>query len=169
MNSIEIVYEWLLAATLRASVLAVVILGLQYSLRRWLPAAWRHALWLPMLAVLMVPVLFEAPFAIAPRSATPTVPVVVHSMATVELTAMSEPAVLINAEAIPSTPQVAAKFNVLPIVWLVGACGVLGVGFIGYRRNMRRIGMNATTPDRVLQASIAEAAREAGLKYAHSP
>ena len=69
MNLIDTVFEWLLAATLRASVLAVVILGIQYLLRRGLPAAWRHALWLPMLAVLILPVLPETPFALFPQKA----------------------------------------------------------------------------------------------------
>jgi bla regulator protein blaR1 len=108
MNLIDPVYEWLLSATLRASVLVVVILALQYVLRRWLPAAWRHALWLPMLGVLLVPALFEAPFAIAPRSATPSadkavsaampqavsavVPEVVSPMPRGGLAAISEPA-----------------------------------------------------------------------------
>ena len=67
MNSIEIIFEWLLAASLRASVLAVVVLGIQFVLRHRLPAAWRHALWLPMLAVLILPVLPEAPFALFPQ------------------------------------------------------------------------------------------------------
>ena len=40
MNSIDTVFDWLLAATLRASVLAVVILGIQWVLRHRLPAAW---------------------------------------------------------------------------------------------------------------------------------
>jgi hypothetical protein len=71
MNSLETVFEWLLAATQSASVLAVVILGIQWVLRHRLPAAWRHALWLPMLAVLVLPVLPEAPFGLFP----PTVPI----------------------------------------------------------------------------------------------
>lgn len=169
MNLIEVAYEWLLAATLRASVLAVVILGIQYSLRRWLPAAWRHALWLPMLAVLILPVLIEAPIALAPLSVTPTAPEVVSSVANGERIAISGPYVPETSEAntqATAAPQVAVKFNVFAILWLVGAIGVLAVGLIGYRRNMRIVGINATAPDRVLQASIAEAAREAGLKRA---
>ena len=174
MNSIETVFEWLLAATLRASVLAVAILGIQFVLRRWLPAGWRHALWLPMLAVLVLPVLPEAPFGLFPQEAPMPTPVaatvaIVDSFAeapgSAESVIASEPA---PAPAVLSntSPGAAAKLNYLAIAWFAGACGVLAGGVIGYRRNLRWIRLHATAPDRMLQAAIVDAAREAGLKRA---
>lgn len=174
MNSIETVFEWLLAATLRASVLAVAILGIQFVLRRWLPAGWRHALWLPMVAVLVLPVLPEAPFGLFPQKAAMPAPVAVtvaitdafaeHAGSAAAVIA-SEPA---PAPAVSSntSPSVAAKLNYLAIAWFAGACGVLAAGVIGYRRNLGRIRLHATAPDRMLQAAIGEAASEAGLKRA---
>ena len=53
MNPLESFFQWLLATSLRASVLALVVLGLQFVLSRWLPARWRHALWLPVVLVLL--------------------------------------------------------------------------------------------------------------------
>lgn len=189
MNSIETVFEWLLTATLRASVLAVVILGLQFVLRRWLPAAWRHALWLPMLAVLLLPAMIEAPFAVLPQITTSSAPSVVvtrEKSTTIvssavspvpeiseaaELTIIAEEGSLpVAATAIvaaaPILPPATSKLSICAIVWLVGTCGMLVMGFIGYRRNMRRINSHASAPDRVLLASIADAARETGLKRA---
>jgi beta-lactamase regulating signal transducer with metallopeptidase domain len=172
MNSIETVFEWLLAATLRASVLAVAILGIQLVLRRWLPAGWRHALWLPMLAVLVLPVLPEAPFGLFPQEAPAPVAATVaiadsfaEAPGSAESVIASEPApappVLSN-----TSPGAAAKLNYLAIAWFAGACGVLAAGVIGYRRNLRRIRLHATAPDRMLQAALVEAASEAGLKRA---
>ena len=80
MNLIETAFEWLLATTLRASALAAVILGLQFLLRRWLPAGWRHALWLPMLAVLVLPVLPTAPFGLFPSIKVKPAPAVSDSV-----------------------------------------------------------------------------------------
>lgn len=188
MNSIETVFEWLLAATLRASVLAVAILGIQFVLRRWLPAGWRHALWLPMLMVLVLPVLPEAPFGLFPQEAATPAPVAasvgitgpeqntrrlkpaLHGDYNFAETSGSAESVLPTAPALAvssnTTPSVAAKLNYLAIAWFAGACGVLAAGGIGYRRNLRRIRLHATAPDRMLQAAIVEAAREAGLKRA---
>ena len=178
MNSIDTVFEWLLAATLRASVLAVVILGIQYLLRRWLPAAWRHALWLPMLVVLVLPVLPEAPFGLFPPpsagitqvAASAAAPVAVMDPVSdlpgsVVVLAAFEPAIA-SPVPITSSPKVSADWNVLAIVWLAGACGVLAAGVIGYRRNLQRIRLSATAPDRNLQAAIEAAARDAGLSRA---
>jgi bla regulator protein BlaR1 len=121
MNSIESMFEWLLAATLRASVLAVAILGIQLVLRRWLPAGWRHALWLPMVAVLVLPVLPEAPFALFPQEVAMSAPVAAtvaipdafaeHAASAAAVIASEPapaPAVLSN-----TSPGAAAKLNYL--------------------------------------------------------
>lgn len=164
MNIIETVFEWLLAATLRASVLAVAVLGIQLALRHRLPAAWRHALWLPMLAVLILPVLPEAPFALFPQQAASPAPVVaemlVETAAPVAIAPLESTESILPASRAPATTP---TLDFLAILWLAGAGGVLAAGLIGYHRNMRRIRASATAPDRILQASISEAAHEAGL------
>lgn len=161
MNAIDIVFEWLLAATLRASVLAVAILGIQLVLRRWLPAGWRHALWLPMLAVLVLPVLPTAPFGLFPlaeknRIAATAIP----NVATVEGQANERNAALMK------TGAAATRVNYLALVWLAGACGVFVAGVAGYRRNMARVKREAICPDGELVSVIGSAAREAGLEHA---
>ena len=42
--------------------LTAAVLGLQIVIGRWLPARWRHAMWLPVVLVLMAPVLPESRF-----------------------------------------------------------------------------------------------------------
>jgi len=165
MTPIETLFEWLLTATLRASALAAVILGIQFFLHHRLPAAWRYALWLPMLAVLVLPVLPEAPFGLLPQKAEQPAAVVLSEMP------VTRPKTVFESPAAPSmgsgtTPVVTAQLNYSAMVWLTGFCVVLAAGAIGYRRNMHRIRSNASAPDRKLQAAIEEAAEKAGLKRA---
>lgn len=54
-------FTWLLRASWQAGVLALIVLALQWALQKKLSAAWRHALWLLVVARLLLPV--------SPRSA----------------------------------------------------------------------------------------------------
>lgn len=159
MNIIENVFEWMLAATLRASVLAVVILCIQLALRRWLPAGWRHALWLPMVAVLVLPVLPESPFGLFPLKRDIAV-----ALPEVEMVAGAS----LAEEIAPVAPPVAveAKVNYLALAWLAGACGMSVAGLLGYRRNLARVRAMATRPHVDLAEDIEISALQAGLKRA---
>ncbi len=157
MSAIDSVFEWLLAATLRASVLAAVILCIQMVLRRWLPAGWRHALWLPMVAVLVLPVLPEAPFGLFPlKKETAMAPPAVETMAA------GDP-VEATAEVVAPAVKQGMKVNYLALVWFAGACGVLGAGLLGYRSNLARVRATATGPDKELAEDLEVAALQAGL------
>lgn len=158
MNAIDTVFEWLLAATLRASVLAVVILGIQLLLRRWLPVGWRHALWLPMLAVLVLPALPGVPFGLFPQADNS--PTAVASVAIENVGADDE-----NTVPLTASRTLQEKWNYLAFAWFTGACGVLTAGWVGYRRNMARVKRAATLPDAMLLLTIGKVALEAGLTY----
>ena len=149
-----------------------------------------------MLAVLVLPVLPEAPFALFPQKTAAPAPVltemavkpaapIVNTATTAPgattltmaaelapaLTAAPAPVIeaapiIAAAPVIEAAPAPTSNVNFLAILWLAGAGVVLGAGWIGYHRNMRRIRATATAPDRMLLASIAEAAHEAGLSRA---
>lgn len=160
MNPLDLMFDWLLAATLRASVLAVIILGIQLVLRRWLPAPWRYALWLPMLLVMVLPVLPEVPFGWSSKS---SVEAPVSAMPSpVAADAVIPDAGLVAAPTM-SQPQ-AASVNPFAIVWISGACIVFAMGVIGYRKSMRRIERDAVAADETLLRSIHAAAHEVGLR-----
>ena len=161
MTALDPTFEWLLATTLRASALAAIILITQLMLRRWLPASWRYALWLPMLLVMVLPALPSVPFGWALKHAVeaPTVMAAPAPVAIVDpilMEAVKEPAPAIKEPAAP-------KLNPLPLLWLLGASAVFGAGLIGYRRNMRRIIKSSAAPDKNLLRSITMAAQEAGV------
>ncbi len=159
MNPLESMLEWLLAATLRASALAVIILGIQMLLRRWLPAQWRYALWLPMLLVLVLPALPAVPFGLFPWKSAESV--VVSASAPTLSDATASEAGNVSSAAVGKSPATAV--NPFAIAWLIGAGVVFAVGVTGYQRSMRRIVRTAVTPDETLLRSITVAAREAGL------
>lgn len=158
MNTIEPLFDWLLATTLRASVLAVAIVSMQLLLRRWLPPQWRYAFWLPLLLVLTLPVLPTVPFGILPKKA----PALVETAPPIEIAENSatDPAA---APATAAPLGTTAKVSPWAVAWLAGSAAVFLFGMIGYRRNMRRITKRAVTADEALLRSIGNAAREVGL------
>src|SRR4051812_43443969 len=98
-------------ATLPASVLALIILLLQIALRKKLTAAWRFALWIPVLIRLLVPVLPESSFSIfnAPRwfhFARPAIPQVTVEIKNNPTLAPSENLQLPTASAAAIIPEI---------------------------------------------------------------
>jgi bla regulator protein BlaR1 len=158
MNTLDSLFEWVLAATLRASALAVVILGIQFVLGRRLPARWRHALWLPMVLVLVLPVLPTVPFGIMPKREK-AVPVVAP---TTNVGLVAETPVAATGGAV--IDAVRRSVNPWASAWLTGTCVVLAVGLIGYRRNLKRIAERSVEPDAELAGAISSACRAAGMK-----
>ena len=55
MAVMETVFDWVVASSLQASLLVVVVLAIQFTLRKHLTAHWRYALWLPILPALLLP------------------------------------------------------------------------------------------------------------------
>ena len=55
MNITETVFDWVVASSLQASLPVVVVLVIQFLLRKQLTARWRYALWLPVLLTLLLP------------------------------------------------------------------------------------------------------------------
>jgi bla regulator protein BlaR1 len=160
MNTLDSLFEWVLAATLRASALAVVILGIQFVLRRRLPAPWRHALWLPMLLVLILPMLPKMPFGILPaREAAAPMAIEATASSALPVAEKAAPAPVVERASLTVTGYIA-------IAWLTGACLMLGAGVAGYRRNLKRIKSGARSPDKKLAETLREATREVGLDAA---
>ncbi len=164
MNTLESFFQWLLAASLRASLLAGAVVCLQLALRRWLPARWRYALWLPVVLVLIAPVLPESRLSVQNRFVEKTAPAVVKMEPL--------PAMGISAlEAIPAAAPVVIESRWTPrqrmlAVWLFGTATVFIVGLLGYRRSMRCILRDAVQIDAALADTISSVAEELRLRRA---
>ncbi|MBX3742948.1 MAG: hypothetical protein KF712_18330 [Akkermansiaceae bacterium] len=164
MNPIDPLFDWMLAATMRASAIALAVLALHLVARRWLPARWRYALWFPMLLVMVLPALPSVPFGwslpVAEKRETPPAdrPAPAHP-AVVEMAAAPLP---------PTAPESASgdarrPVNPFAIVWLTGAGTVLAMGLAGYVRHLRRISGAAVAVKEPLLRQIHATADEAGL------
>ncbi len=159
MNPLESLFEWLLAATLRASILALIILAIRGLLHRWLAPQLRYMLWLPMMLVMVLPALPVMPFGLFPGEAETPV---------VGLTGPAEGRGSDLGGDGKSTPAIpvshASSTNPLALAWLAGACVATFAGLVGYRRNMRRIESMAVPPGDALLRMIDMVGREAGLR-----
>jgi beta-lactamase regulating signal transducer with metallopeptidase domain len=165
MNAADLFFQWLLFASLRASVLALAVLGLQFSLRRWLPARWRHALWLPVVLVLMAPMLPKSRFSaengfIAKPAVAPAGP----ASATVRESLIAPQAVTKPPGFAGSAPWQPDGRKLLFATWLLGVCAVLVAGGGGYRRSLRRISRGTVVTSAQVQESVARVADQLGLK-----
>lgn len=162
MNTLESFFQWLLAASLRASLLAGAVVCLQFALRRWLPARWRFALWLPVVLVLVAPVLPESRFSVQNRFVDRPTPVTVKREPLVT-PAVAEFHIATPAMPVASAPSWTALQRLLA-VWIVGVCGISAVGLVGYRRSIARIFRDSVTLDAGLQKTIAELAGDLALR-----
>lgn len=159
MNTLDSFMQWLLAASLRASVLALAVLGLQLAFSRWLPARWRHVLWLPMVLVLIVPVLPASRFSLENRLVEKRVVVAAEPLTVVEQESFVE--TTIGAAPISWQPS---RQQISFATWLLAACAVLAVGGVGYRRSLRRIARGTVETSAEIAESVACFAHQLGMK-----
>lgn len=155
MNTLDLVFDWLLQASLRASLLTVAVLLIQRLLRRHLSARWQYALWLPVLIVLLMPALVESRWsaesllvvAEPKRQVLHEVPVVSAPMSPTPVSAKPEPMMQLGWQH----------------VWLTGALGLVITGVISFMLTLRRFRKNACAADAELLAEVEALAEEIGL------
>ena len=120
IHALEQCFSWLLTASWQASVLALLVLGLQWILRGQLNPRWRYALWLLVVVRLLLPALPESAlslFQFAPHAPVSFV------------APMTEP-LLSQTPLPPSAPQMSptsdsgyhpfSLYSLLALVWLTG-------------------------------------------------
>ena len=158
MNVLTGIFLWLVAASLRASLLAVAVFAFQLALGRKLSAGWRYALWLPVVLVFVLPVLpasrwsFENRFALLMQATLPMAAASLRTHIAVAITAVS------------SVLSVLGRYPLVTAAWLLGVSTIITVAWVGYRRTMRRIATDAIPVDPVLASEIGAAAQQVGLR-----
>ena len=191
MNALDSLFDWMLAASLRASVLVLVVFVARALTKKRLPARWRYALWLPVLAALVLP---EIPLLPAPAMKNaPPAEMQVQPLPAPPITAPAQPvkvftlpaasvgAPVVVVEKNPSVPVAApdvplavaatppAPFpwrKILVSAWLLGF--LLAVGIVGgsYLLTLRRIRRRAVPAAPELLERIASLSRSVGLRRA---
>jgi beta-lactamase regulating signal transducer with metallopeptidase domain len=137
---------------------ALAILAIQLLLRPWLPAKWRHPLWLPLLLVMVLPIVPALP--LHPIPARPAAAAASPSGEPLATTA-GDAASAATIHAVDPAPQ--EGLPLLPALWLAGVLVTLGAGLAGYRRKLAAIRSSAVAPAPGLRGEIEAARQTAGL------
>lgn len=167
MNALVGMFEWLLTASLRASAVACVVVALQWLLRRHLSARWNHALWLPVLLVLLAPAFPESrwglrlPFWQEPLTGGATPPQAWGQGG--EKAPQMLPEMPLEAPQ-NSAPTPMRAGEVAALVWLTGAVGLLTLGGYAFSRTLRRIHSTGQPPQAELRRLIEQTAEQVGLQ-----
>lgn len=161
MNTLTTFFDWLLTASFRASVLTLVVFGVQLIFRKQLGARARYALWLPVLIVLLTPVLpqsrwsienlfVKAPQAVSMPQTAPSAQMAV-SLPLIEITNPPPKAI--------DWPQIGL------FAWISVSAALLLFGAFSFFRTLRRFQRTKGFLSDETTALIQQIAREVGLKH----
>jgi beta-lactamase regulating signal transducer with metallopeptidase domain len=162
LGGLESLFAWLLEASWQASVLVALVLLLQMAMRQRLNPRWHHALWLLVIARLLLPVLPESALSLF-QFAPPSPQLVTETMTEPIFEAPSAPMIA----APPFVAHVVAHhfsaFTALALVWLLGALGLLILTSRVNRRFARHMAAAPQVSDLHLLKLAEAAQRELGL------
>ena len=162
MNTLDLVFDWLLQVSFRASALTLCVLLVQSMLQQHLSPRWRYALWLPVLIVLLMPVLPESRWS-ADSVFTfhvPTIdPLPVSATAVAMPTTMPAPSTLPVLATKPVDWQ-----RVRVVTWAVGALFVLLTGVVSFTCTLTRARRTREPISNELATRIDEVTQKVGLK-----
>ncbi len=167
LGALESLFGWLLEASWQASVLAVLVLLLQGALHGRLNPRWHHALWLLVVARLLLPVLPESALSLF-QFAPPPPPVVAATMTEPLFAPVPMPLPVpptAPAEPLHSPLHPLSAFTLLALVWLAGALGLLLLTWQVNRRFARHVAAAPAITDPRLLALAENARRELGIHH----
>jgi beta-lactamase regulating signal transducer with metallopeptidase domain len=160
MNTLHTIFDWLIAAGLRASLLTLVVFLLQAALRRHLTARMRYALWLPMLIVLLMPVFPQSRWSVGTVFAKPPQPVQITS----EPSDFSPSAIPLDQSPPSPAPKPIDWKRLFIMTWFTGASGILLCGSISFIITLRRFKRSRHPVSDELTITLAQIAREVRLR-----
>jgi bla regulator protein blaR1 len=162
MPSLTLLFDWLLDASARASVLAVVVLMVQALVGHRAPARWRYALWLPVLLVLLMPGFAESQWSVGS--------ILSRSPAPLPLPMMMQPEpTLTAAEPVVAAPEMSASIpwkQVISFAWLIGAAGMVLFSFTAFLQTLWRFQRSRVGVSDALLQEVTALAHEIGLRRA---
>ena len=160
METLAHLFDWLLTASARASLLSLVVLGLQLLLRHRVAARWRYALWLPVLVVLLTPAFPESQWSVGSIVRNESSPLPVPEMVA------QEPALNVTPSAVEAaeTPAPISWIQIMRLAWLPGAAGMIVICLGSYALTLWRIKHHRVPVSDALRQEIAALARGIGLR-----
>ena len=160
MNTLIQIFDWLLTASFRASLLTAGTLLLQAAFRHHLSARMRYALWLPVLVVLLTPVLPQSRWSIEHMFQMPAQPVRISPAVT---TAVSETMPVVFTAPAPKSEPINWQ-HIMLVSWVVGSAGILLLGSFSFMLTLRRCKQACRPASEELLATLAQIAREVRLR-----
>lgn len=162
MNLSAQLFDWVLATSLRASLLTGAVLLIQAALHRHLTPRWRYALWLPVLATLLMPSLLES------RWSAETLLASTAKESVIPPAAQPLPIVMeMDAPAVSIPPVAAKSFDwqlALAATWAVGCGAWLICGTVSLWLTLRRYRRSAIPAPANLLHEIEQLAAEMHLR-----
>ena len=160
MNTLHAIFDWLSAASFRASLLTIAVFLLQAALRRHLTARMRYALWLPVLIVLLMPVFPQSRWSVETVFAKPPQPVQITSVP-IDFSPGAPP--VDHSPPLPQ-PEPIDWQRIFIMAWLTGASGILLFGSISFIITLRRFKRSRHPVSDELTITLAQTAREVRLR-----
>jgi beta-lactamase regulating signal transducer with metallopeptidase domain len=162
MDTLTSLFDWVLVASGRASLLMMVVLLVQILVRHRVPAGWVYGLWLPVLMVLLIPVLPESSWSVSSITQTMNGPVPEHLVMGRSATGSTVSEVLGAIEAGVPIPW----RKVLCLVWLGGVVGLVLIGIAAYTLALVKFQSELLPMGDGLRNEVVALAREVGLRRA---
>ena len=160
MMTLSLIFDWLLTVSLRASILVLVVVFLQFLLRKKLGERTRYALWLPVAFVLLAPAFPESRWSVqtvlvnAPPVQSP--PLLSHEI--------PPPAAPLNSMSETPIPTI-NWHRLLPIAWLSGIGPLTTLLVLSHTWSLRRYRRTRLPTSDALQSEINRIAKQIGLKH----
>jgi bla regulator protein blaR1 len=161
MNTLTQLFDWLLAASLRASLLTLATLLIQAALHRHLDARMRYALWLPVLIVLLMPVLPQSRWSIEHVFQTP------HPQAQIipaPIAPVEEQTPVVFEAPTPMPAPINWK-GLLLLTWAGVSAGILIFGCVSFVLTLRGFKKARRPASEELLDTLAQIAREMHLRH----
>lgn len=161
MNTLAAFFDWLLTASFRASMITLIVLGIQLLFGRQLGARARYALWIPVLIVMLTPMLPQSRWSIENLLVKAPQPLAIPHAA---------PAARIDVP-VPSVEMAAARPQPIDwpqiglFTWMSISAALLLFGTFAFFRTLRRFERARCVLSDESNALIQQTAREAGLKH----
>ena len=164
LSQLEAVFGWMVEASWHASVLAMVVVAMQWVLGARLSARWRYALWLLVVVRLVLPVQPES--ALSLFQFAPPPPAALTVSVTEPLFVNEVPPTASIPVAVPEQTVTISVYSLLAIGWLAGAMAFLMATVMVNWRFARQVGASPEIDDPEIVRLFAEVKAEFGLRRA---
>ncbi len=160
MMTLSHIFDWIVTTSLRASLIVLAVVALQYLLREKIGARARYALWLPLALVLLTPAFPES------RWSVQTVFVTAPSVQMTPPTSSEIPSLDVGTTTLP---KISAPFidwrQLLPVAWLSGSAILIGLLGFSHIRSLRSYARTQLPVSDSLHAEIAHISDQVGLRH----